>query len=212
MQWVDAEHIERDGAEAQFTGVHGILVPGGFGDRGHPGQDRSGALRPRAARAVPRHLPGHAVRGHRVRAKRLRPRRRELLGVRSEFAASGDRSAPGAARARRQGRHDATGPLSDRPGRGQSRLAAVRAGDHPGASSPSLRGEQRLSAAAREDRPRASPGSGPRSSWWRSSRSPSIPYFVAGQFHPEFRSRPWEPHPLFAGFIEAALAHPPAPA
>jgi CTP synthase (UTP-ammonia lyase) len=33
------------------------------------------------------------------------------------------------------------------------------------------------------------------------------PYFVAGQFHPEFRSRPWEPHPLFAGFIKAALAH-----
>jgi CTP synthase len=30
---------------------------------------------------------------------------------------------------------------------------------------------------------------------------------VAGQFHPEFRSRPWEPHPLFAGFVAAALAH-----
>jgi len=33
------------------------------------------------------------------------------------------------------------------------------------------------------------------------------PYFVAGQFHPEFRSRPWDPHPLFAGFIRAALEH-----
>jgi len=30
---------------------------------------------------------------------------------------------------------------------------------------------------------------------------------VAGQFHPEFRSRPWDPHPLFAGFIRAALEH-----
>jgi len=38
VQWVDAEHIERDGAEAQFTGVHGILVPGGFGDRGIQGK------------------------------------------------------------------------------------------------------------------------------------------------------------------------------
>jgi CTP synthase len=36
---------------------------------------------------------------------------------------------------------------------------------------------------------------------------PEHPYFVAGQFHPEFRSRPWEPHPLFAGFVAAALAH-----
>ncbi len=34
---------------------------------------------------------------------------------------------------------------------------------------------------------------------------PDHPWFVAGQFHPEFRSRPWEPHPLFAAFIKAAL-------
>ena len=33
------------------------------------------------------------------------------------------------------------------------------------------------------------------------------PWFVAGQFHPEFRSRPWEPHPLFAAFIKAAIDH-----
>jgi len=30
---------------------------------------------------------------------------------------------------------------------------------------------------------------------------------VAGQFHPEFRSRPWDPHPLFSGFVCAALEH-----
>jgi len=33
----------------------------------------------------------------------------------------------------------------------------------------------------------------------------SHPYFIAGQFHPEFKSRPIEPHPLFRGLIEAAL-------
>ncbi len=31
------------------------------------------------------------------------------------------------------------------------------------------------------------------------------PYFVASQFHPEFKSRPWEPAPMFKYFIEAAL-------
>ena len=36
---------------------------------------------------------------------------------------------------------------------------------------------------------------------------PDHPWFVAGQFHPEFRSRPWAPHPLFAGFVGAALSH-----
>lgn len=30
------------------------------------------------------------------------------------------------------------------------------------------------------------------------------PWFVAVQFHPEFKSQPFNPHPLFAGFIEAA--------
>jgi CTP synthase len=33
------------------------------------------------------------------------------------------------------------------------------------------------------------------------------PWYVGVQFHPEFRSRPTTPHPLFAGFIEAAVAH-----
>ena len=33
---------------------------------------------------------------------------------------------------------------------------------------------------------------------------PSHPWFLAVQFHPEFKSKPLRPHPLFAGFVEAA--------
>jgi len=36
---------------------------------------------------------------------------------------------------------------------------------------------------------------------------PGHPWFVGVQFHPEFKSKPTVPHPLFAGFIEAALKH-----
>jgi CTP synthase len=36
---------------------------------------------------------------------------------------------------------------------------------------------------------------------------PDHPWFVASQFHPEFKSRAMEPHPLFKGFIKAALLH-----
>ncbi len=36
---------------------------------------------------------------------------------------------------------------------------------------------------------------------------PKHPYFVACQFHPEFKSRPGAPHPLFARFVKAALEH-----
>ena len=35
---------------------------------------------------------------------------------------------------------------------------------------------------------------------------PDHPFFVGSQFHPEFKSRPDDPHPLFHGFIEAAVA------
>jgi len=33
------------------------------------------------------------------------------------------------------------------------------------------------------------------------------PWFVAGQFHPELKSRPTRPHPLFASFVEASAKH-----
>jgi CTP synthase len=36
---------------------------------------------------------------------------------------------------------------------------------------------------------------------------PKHPFFLACQFHPEFQSRPSSPHPLFKGFIQAAIAH-----
>jgi len=49
------------------------------------------------------------------------------------------------------------------------------------------------------------------------------PYFIGCQYHPEFQSKPFQPHPLFAGFVKAAIeqrarksapgqqAQPPAP-
>ena len=36
---------------------------------------------------------------------------------------------------------------------------------------------------------------------------PDHPWFVAGQFHPEFKSRPNKPHPLFKGFVTACAEH-----
>jgi CTP synthase len=41
---------------------------------------------------------------------------------------------------------------------------------------------------------------------------PEHPFFVAGQFHPELRSRPTRPHPLFRDFVGAAVAHRRTPA
>jgi CTP synthase len=36
---------------------------------------------------------------------------------------------------------------------------------------------------------------------------PTHPWFLGCQFHPEFRSKPFEPHPLFIGFVRAALEY-----
>ena len=36
---------------------------------------------------------------------------------------------------------------------------------------------------------------------------PDHPWFLACQFHPEFKSRPYDPHPLFRSFIAAAVEH-----
>jgi CTP synthase len=36
---------------------------------------------------------------------------------------------------------------------------------------------------------------------------PGHPWFVAVQFHPEFKSKPLKPHPLFGGFVAASHQH-----
>jgi CTP synthase len=36
---------------------------------------------------------------------------------------------------------------------------------------------------------------------------PQHPWFIGCQFHPELRSRPTRPHPLFAGFVAASVAY-----
>jgi CTP synthase len=36
---------------------------------------------------------------------------------------------------------------------------------------------------------------------------PTHPWYVAVQFHPEFKSKPLKPHPLFAGFVDASARH-----
>ncbi len=46
----------------------------------------------------------------------------------------------------------------------------------------------------------------PTSAWWRSIELDEHPFFVASQFHPEFKSRPERPAPLFRDFVAAALA------
>ena len=71
LKWLDSEDVEKRGRRRRSHGVDGILVPGGFGDRGIEGKIAAAQLRARARHAVFRHLLRHAGRGDRVRAQRL---------------------------------------------------------------------------------------------------------------------------------------------
>jgi CTP synthase len=72
---VDAESIEKAGPELYLTGLQGILIPGGFGDRGTEGKIAATKYAREKRHAIFRHLPRHADRRHRVRPQRLRPER-----------------------------------------------------------------------------------------------------------------------------------------
>ena len=151
-RWVDAEQLVQDGPAAHLADVDGILIPGGFGDRGIPGKVEATQYAREHARAVPGHLPGTPVRGDRVRAARGGAERRQLGGVRRGDAASGDRHPAGAADDRGQGRHHAPGPLSHRARRRLAGGEDLRPHAHPGAPPAPLRGLQRVPEASREER------------------------------------------------------------
>ena len=75
LDWIESEVFEREDAAPFLEQVHGILVPGGFGERGAEGKI-GGAIRARAARAVFRHLLRHADGRHRSGAQSVRHRGR----------------------------------------------------------------------------------------------------------------------------------------
>jgi CTP synthase len=206
VQWVDAEHIERDGAEAQFTGVHGILVPGGFGDRGILGKLE--AVRYARERRVP--YLGICL-GMQCAVIEYA---RNVCGLGGASSSEFDPAAP----------HLVIDLLPEQRGIAD-KGGTMRLGLYPivlgeGSQASRLYGQGIIQERHRhryevnnDYLPRLEKNGLRISGIWAEKQLveiieiPEHPYFVAGQFHPEFRSRPWEPHPLFAGFVKAALEH-----
>jgi CTP synthase len=204
IAWVDAEHIERDGAVAHFGDVDGILVPGGFGDRGIEG--KIAAVRYAREQRVP--YFGICL-GMQCAVIEFA---RHMCGLTS---ANSSEFAPNAPHLvidlLPEQRH-----LADKGG-------TMRLGLYPillteGSRASRLYGEgiirerHRHRYEVNNDYLKTLEKSGLHiSGIWAEKQLveiveiPEHPFFVAGQFHPEFRSRPWDPHPLFAGFVKAAL-------
>jgi CTP synthase len=204
---VRAEDVEKQGCEALLAGVHGILVPGGFGERGIEGKVR--AIRFAAENRIPLFGICLGMQCATVEAAR------RLAGL--EGAHSTEFNAKTA--------HPVISLLEEqkkvRKMGGTMRLGAFPCRLVPGSLAAKAYGTAEVrerhrhryefNDAYRETLRKV----GLRVTGTCPSEGDLVeiveleghPWFVGVQFHPEFRSRPLEPHPLFRDFVGAALAH-----
>ncbi len=149
---IEAEEVEREGAERVLGGVDGILVPGGFNYRGVGGKVEAIRFARERQHPIFRHLPGTSVCRHRVRSQRRRPGGRQLDGDGPQVPSS--RRVPARRPVRHHGprRHDASGQLSLCVERWLARPRSLRRRAGEGTAPPSLRVQQPVSPAVRRPR------------------------------------------------------------
>jgi CTP synthase len=204
VTWVDAEQVERDGPGAHFRGLHGVLVPGGFGDRGIEGKILS--IRHAREQGIP--FLGICL-GMQCAVIEFA---RNACGLRDANSTEFDPNA----------RHRVIDLLPEQRGL-RAKGGTMRLGLYPillaeGSLAAKIYGQGTVHERHRHrfevnnDYLKDLEKHGLRASGvWAEKQLveiielPDHPWFVAGQFHPELRSRPWAPHPLFAAFIRAAL-------
>ena len=214
LDWVESEAFEgEDGAAAaRLDGVHGILVPGGFGERGSEGKIRAAQFA--RERSVPYFgvcfgmqmaviealrnvggLPGAS-------SSEFGATSEPVVGLMTEWARGNERET--------RGENDNKG--------GTMRLGAYEAVLTPGSRIESIYG---AAAISERHRHRYEVNIGYRDAFEAAGLKmtgvspdgllPEIvertdhPWFIGVQFHPELKSRPFAPHPLFASFIAAAV-------
>ena len=205
VAWVDAERVERDGADPYFKDTGGILVPGGFGDRGIEGKIQS--IRYARERGIP--FFGICL-GMQCAVIEFA---RHVCGLSGANSAEFNREAP----------HRVIDLLPEQRAI-HAKGGTMRLGLYPivlteGSAASRAYGQGIIQERHRHryevnnDYLKDLEKNGLRvSGVWPEKQLVEIieltdhPWFVAGQFHPEFRSRPWAPHPLFAAFVRAALA------
>ena len=204
IHWVEAEALEEPGGERLLDGAHGILVPGGFGNRGTRGMMRAAEVARSRGDPLLRHLLRLPVGGGRVRAQRLRADRSRLDRVRAGHAAQGDLQAARPARRGRSRRHDAARIVRVRAAARLARPPHLRrrrpstSGTVTGTSSTAC------TRSALTEKGLLISGRSPDGKFVEIVELPGHPWYIAVQFHPEFKSKPLAPHPLFASFVAAS--------
>ena len=204
-EFVDSTRLE-EGDLAALDDVDGILVPGGFGIRGIEGKILAVRYAREQQDPLLRHLPGHADGGHRVRPRRARPAARQLARVRRADPGPGGHPDGRPEGRHRQGRHHAAGRYPCQLKEGT--LARELYGKEMVSERHRHRYEFNNAYRARyEAAGMVFSGVNPDLGLVEMIELTNHPYFVGCQFHPEFKSKPFAPHPLFAGFVKAARDH-----
>jgi len=206
IQRVDAEDLERDGPEKHLKGLAGILVPGGFGSRGIEGKIQ--AARYARENQVP--YLGLCL-GMQIATIEFARNVLKLARAHSvEFEPNTPH--PVIAMLDAQKRVTRKGGTMRLGAQACQLVVGTRAGQLYEAFVVKERHRQRyeVSNAYRERFEKAGfgfSGHAPDGKLVEIIELPNHPFYIGSQFHPEFRSKPHQPHPLFKGFIAAALHH-----
>ena len=203
IQRVDSEDIERDGAEKYLRGLGGVLVPGGFGERGIEGKIQ--AARYARENTVP--YLGLCL-GMQIATIEFA---RNVLKLPQAHSTEFDPGTP-----------DPVIAMLDEQTRVTKKGGTMRLGAQPcqlvmGTKAARLYGafvvnerhrhRYEFNNAYREKFEKADyvfSGFTPDGKLAEIIELAKHPFFIASQFHPEFHSKPHQPHPLFKGFIGAA--------
>ena len=212
LEWIESQIFESEEAAAYLEDVHGILVPGGFGERGAEGKIQAAKF------ARTRGLPYFGICfGMQMAVVEVA---RDIAGIEdansTEFGPTGE-PVIGLLSEWMKGdeleRREQDGNLG-----GTMRLGAYDAVLAEGSGIASIYGTTHISERHRHryevnmryrNRLEAAglrfSGLSPDGLLPEIVEIPDHPWFIGVQFHPELKSRPFQPHPLFKSFIGAAV-------
>ncbi len=212
LQWIDSEVFERDDPAPYLEHVHGILVPGGFGERGAQGKIE--AARFARVKDVPYFGICFGMQMACIEAARntagiknassteFGPTKEAVVGMMTEWVKGNEKES-------RESNGDLGGTL---------RLGAYPAQLTRGSRVADIYGSTRISERHRhryevnmdyrkvlEKNGLLFSGVSPDGTLPEIVERTDHPWFIGVQFHPELKSKPFEPHPLFTSFIAAAM-------
>ncbi|WEX07152.1 CTP synthase [Chelativorans sp. AA-79] len=212
LEWIESEIFEKEDPAPWLEKVHGILVPGGFGERGSEGKILAAKFA--REREVPYFGICFGMQMACIEAARslagienassteFGPTEQPVVGLMTEWL-----------RGNMLEKRAAAGDLG-----GTMRLGAYEARLAPGSKIADVYGSEEISERHRhryevnigyreklEACGLVFAGLSPDGVLPETVEYPDHPWFIGVQYHPELKSRPFEPHPLFASFIAAAV-------